>query len=203
MSQAPHKPTKRKPKKNGQAPHVSEAQTSPVRGKHARIDDSVSKSASTGEKEPAPKKTQASKERTSKAHASKGFSRGKKILLCVGLAVIACALVIGMMVFSARNDVQDVQGTWQIQSSQATITITDHQIVLTDDVAYNYSIDPWAHTLDLDFFGATGIAQYAFDSERNKLVITEHSVNEEGETVDNVVTLTRVSADSSSDASSE
>lgn len=105
--------------------------------------------------------------------------------------MLAIAIAIVIFMLNAHDDAQDIQGQWQIQGSNATITITDKQIVLTDDVAYDYEMDPWNHTLDLGFFGASGNAQYAFNPDRNELVITESFVNDDGETVENTLTLIR------------
>lgn len=207
MTHTPHKPTKRKPLKDAKA---SEAQ--------ARVPQSrVSKAGVSKAGEPhadAPRmqsvKPQAQKtsqpfqpaqamrgkhvrveDASTKKAPRKGFTKSKKILLGVGIAVLAIAIAIVIFMLNAHDDAQDIQGTWQIQGSNATITITDKQIVLTDDVAYDYQMDPWAHTLDLGFFGASGTAQYTFNPDRNELVITENFVNDEGETVENTLTLVK------------
>ena len=205
VSQTPHKPTKRKPHQDARvdAPTTptkrSIRSTQAVRGKHARIDASTTKTSSrqasqtsdsrfTGSDKQKQTKEQ---KQTKKQHRKKGFTRGKKIGILVGLAVCALAVVIALLILNAQADERDIQGEWQIQGTQATISITDTKIILTSEVSYDYTIDPWSHSINLGFFGATGNARYMFDADRNALIITESNVDDEGETVENMLTLVR------------
>ena len=218
MTQTPHKPTKRKPLKDAKAseaqiraPKSREEQPSKpkvarpsrtLRGKHARVEsvpvDKHARAESAPPKKPLVGKSQAGAADEACTAAEKmprkGFSRGKKIFLGIGIAVLAIAIAVVIVMFNAHDDTQDIQGQWQIQGTEAIITITDKQIVLTDDVAYDYHMDPWTRTLDVGFFGASGSAQYAFNSDRTELVITESFVNDDGETVENALTLVKPGA---------
>lgn len=207
MTQTPHKPTKRKPLKDAKAseaqiraPKSREEQPSKpkvartsqtLRGKHAWVESAQPKKPLVG-KSQAGAADEAST--AAKKMSRKGFSRGKKIFLGIAIAVLAIAIAVVIVVFNAHDDAQDIQGQWQIQGTEAIITITDKQIVLTDDVAYDYHMDPWTHTLDVGFFGASGSAQYAFNPDRTELVITESFVNDDGETVENALTLVKPGA---------
>lgn len=207
MTQTPHKPTKRKPLKDAKAseaqiraPKSREEQPSKpkvartsqtLRGKHGRVESAQPKKPLVG-KSQAGAADEAST--AAKKMPRKGFSRGKKIFLGIAIAVLAIAIAVVIVVFNAHDDAQDIQGQWQIQGTEAIITITDKQIVLTDDVAYDYHMDPWTHTLDVGFFGASGSAQYAFNPDRTELVITESFVNDDGETVENALTLVKPGA---------
>lgn len=207
MTQTPHKPTKRKPLKDAKAseaqiraPKSREEQPSKpkvartsqtLRGKHARVESAPPKKPLVG-KSQADVADEAST--AAKKMPRKGFSRGKKIFLGIGIAVLAIAIAVVIVMFNAHDDAQDIQGQWQIQGTEAIITITDKQIVLTDDVAYDYHMDPWTRTLDVGFFGASGSAQYAFNPDRTELVITESFVNDDGETVENALTLVKPGA---------
>ena len=77
------------------------------------------------------------------------------------------------------DDAADIQGTWVIDGSSATITVTDSEIKMSDDVSYSYSLDTLNKTISFSFGKYTGSGSYAFSPERDTLVITEENPDSE------------------------
>ena len=73
----------------------------------------------------------------------------------------------------------DIQGTWVIDGSSATITVTDSEIKMSDDVSYSYSLDTFSKTISFSFGKYAGSGSYAFSPERVTLVITEENPDSE------------------------
>lgn len=71
------------------------------------------------------------------------------------------------------DDNADIQGTWVIDGTSQTITITDTDIVMTADVSYPYTLDTFQKTISFSFKQYNGSGSYAFSPERTTLVITE------------------------------
>ena len=77
------------------------------------------------------------------------------------------------------DDAADIQGTWVIDGSSATITVTDSEIKMSDDVSYSYSLDTFSKTISFSFGKYAGSGSYAFSPERDTLVITEENPDSE------------------------
>ena len=71
------------------------------------------------------------------------------------------------------DDTADIQGTWAIDGTTQTITITDTDIVMTADVSYPYTLDTFQKTISFSFKQYSGSGSYAFSPERTELYITE------------------------------
>ena len=77
------------------------------------------------------------------------------------------------------DDAADIQGMWVIDGSSATITVTDSEIKMSDDVSYSYSLDTFNKTISFSFGKYAGSGSYAFSPERDTLVITEENPDSE------------------------
>lgn len=73
----------------------------------------------------------------------------------------------------APNDAADMQGTWYVNESTKTISITDEVIVLAEDVAYEYDIDKAAKTIEYRFGIMEGSGRYRFSLDRSQLAIMD------------------------------
>lgn len=81
------------------------------------------------------------------------------------------------------DDTTEFQGTWQLADSAKVVPIDGATIELTDDVAYSYTLDTVAKTINFSFGNKSGGGRYRFSTDRSQLVITE------GETYSVVSTL--------------
>ena len=96
--------------------------------------------------------------------------------------VVAFVLVIGLAVFLAfrwgfSDDVAQIQGQWRIDGSNAVITITEDQIVLSDDLTFTYELDPFAKTIRFRFTDLDGNGHYRFSLDGNRLAIQDGTVS--------------------------
>ncbi|MBR5260432.1 MAG: hypothetical protein IKV48_08220 [Eggerthellaceae bacterium] len=71
------------------------------------------------------------------------------------------------------DDAADMQGTWYVNESDKTISITDEVIVLAEDVAYGYEIDEAAKTITYEFGIMEGCGRYRFSLDRTQLAIVD------------------------------
>ena len=95
----------------------------------------------------------------------------------VGLAVLAIVVTV-VAVFSwgrwARyDDAADFQGMWYANGTTSIVTVDGEKIHLTDDVAYNYTLDTGAKTITFTFGQMEGHGRYRFSVDRSELVITD------------------------------
>ena len=92
---------------------------------------------------------------------------------------IVLILLIGLIVgfwllrWGLHDDLDSIQGTWRVQGTDTEIKITDEEIVLTDEVAYDYVLDPEAKTLSFTFGALTGNGRYRFSLDHNMLAIDD------------------------------
>lgn len=115
-------------------------------------------------------------ERDSAVPASSG--RGVLFKLGVTLCVICALLLAGLAGFAAYHwawgdDAQDIQGTWYVNGTPATISIGEGEIVLTDEVSYGYELDSFSKTIDLHFGKLSGGGRYRFSLDRGELAIID------------------------------
>lgn len=75
----------------------------------------------------------------------------------------------------AYDDALDIQGTWYVSGTDAPVEITADTIVLTDDVAYHYKLDPSSKTITFTFGNLSGEGHYRFSLDRQYLVIFDGS----------------------------
>ena len=108
------------------------------------------------------------------------LSRRFVIIGCSIVAVLAIATgLLSWNQWLRYDDAADIQGTWVIDGSSATITVTDSEIKMSDDVSYSYSLDTFNKTISFSFGKYTGSGSYAFSPERDTFVITEENPDSE------------------------
>ena len=109
-----------------------------------------------------------------KSTKRKGLSR--RFLVGSLIVVLLLAIGTGFLVWNQwfrYDDAADIQGTWVIEGTTQSITITDSDIVMTADVSYPYTLDTFQKTISFSFKQYSGSGSYAFSPERTALVITE------------------------------
>ena len=97
--------------------------------------------------------------------------------LGLALAVLAIIVVV-VSVFSwgrwlRYDDAADFQGMWYANGTTSIVTVDGEKIHLTDDVAYNYTLDTGAKTITFTFGQMEGHCRYRFSVDRSELVITD------------------------------
>lgn len=95
------------------------------------------------------------------------------ILLVVLLLFAGLAVAFGIFRWQTYDDAADIQGTWYHEETSMPVTISEDEIVLTDDVAYRYVVDPEAKTILFRFGNMEGGGRYRFSLDRTELVITD------------------------------
>lgn len=114
----------------------------------------------------------------------------RRIFLSV-LGVVVLAILALVLAFCANrwwlhDDAVDIQGTWQVDGSSASVTFTEDSIVLTDEVAYNYEIDPENKTIKFNFGNLSGEGYYRFSLDRNQLSVTDGKTNATGDLMEDI-----------------
>lgn len=112
--------------------------------------------------------------RKSSSAKRKGLSR--RFLIGSLVVIVLLAIGTGLLAWNQwlrYDDNADIQGTWVIDGTSQTITITDTDIVMTADVSYPYTLDTFQKTISFSFKQYNGSGSYAFSPERTALVITE------------------------------
>ena len=109
--------------------------------------------------------------------ASKPRRKVKGVLLGLALVVVLALVGAGAVFAWERwgrfDDHADMQGQWYVLGSTTPLTIDDKAIHLTDDVAYEYTLDEHAKTIRYDFGPMQGQGRYWFSNDRNFLAITD------------------------------
>lgn len=113
-----------------------------------------------------------------KHKSSSAKRKGLSHRFLIGSLVVIVLLAIGTGLLAWNqwlryDDNADIQGTWVIDGTSQTITITDTDIVMTADVSYPYTLDTFQKTISFSFKQYNGSGSYAFSPERTTLVITE------------------------------
>ena len=95
----------------------------------------------------------------------------KRIILVVAVVfVLVCAVIWNL--WFRFDHAADIQGLWT-SSDGASVFIDGHDLHLSDDVAYAYSLNTTAKTIDYTFASASGHASYRFSADRATLVLDE------------------------------
>lgn len=97
----------------------------------------------------------------------------RTLLLIILLVVVALSVALWWLRWGTMDDALAIQGTWRIADTDTTVTITDTKITLTDEVAYDYVIDPEAKTIAYTFGGLTGQGRYRLSLDGNSLAISD------------------------------
>lgn len=113
-------------------------------------------------------------QRAKKRAVDQKRKRTSRIVRRVIIAVVIVLVLAAVGAFSIfrwgiHDDYADMQGTWQIEGTNAKVTIADGKIRLSKEVAYDYEIDPMAKTLVFDFGQLDGSGRYRFSLDRNQL----------------------------------
>lgn len=164
--------------------------------------------------EPSVPQTAQTKERSSKAKVRASRPKRKDSTkqrrfkpLFVVLAILAAILLVATSVLAWNqwlrfDDKADIQGTWYVDGTDSSITITDTQIVLTDSVAYDYTLDTFNKTITFSFSNLQGRGTYAFSPERDALIITEQDSSAENGSVPTKLVRTSASEQAAQQAES-
>lgn len=128
------------------------------------------------------RKGASAKEDTSNRNSAKeGSAKSvvlRKRLIAAGLVVLVIA-VVALGVSWARwwrfDDAQDIQGQWFSANTTGTaiVNVDGETIRLASDVAYSYTLDTTAKTIQYDFGPMHGQGRYWFSDDRSTLVIAD------------------------------
>ncbi|MCI9129607.1 MAG: hypothetical protein HFJ65_04790 [Eggerthellaceae bacterium] len=97
----------------------------------------------------------------------------------IGIILFLVAVFAGLLIafgifrWQTYDDAADIQGIWQDEATTLPVTITDSEIVLTDEVSYKYILDPAAKTILFKFGNMEGGGRYRFSLDRTELSITD------------------------------
>lgn len=134
-------------------------------------------------------------ERIERAEQEERVRRRRRVIrralfafLLVLLFLFAGLLVaFGIFRWQTYDDAADIQGTWYDEGTTMPVTITDDEIMLTDEVAYHYVVDPEAKTILFKFGNMEGGGRYRFSLDRTELVITDGEFDWWGNFVDDAI----------------
>lgn len=130
----------------------------------AGVEDAAAQGApASGAKRPRP--TVSSKSKAAKAVSA--FLIVASIVLAVALAAFA-----GYR-WLYGNDGQDIQGSWYVNGTEAVMTFTDTEIILNDEVSYDYALNAANKTMSYQFNDLSGASSYRFSLDRGELAIID------------------------------
>lgn len=137
--------------------------------------DPASDTGLDGEGERADKASSSPARSTHRRRAASTKSPAAKALTAFVIAAFAL-LVVLLCSFAAYrwlygNDGQDIQGSWYVNESSATMSFTESEIVLNDEVSYAYALNGADKTISFSFSDLTGSGSYRFSLDRNTLAI--------------------------------
>lgn len=113
-------------------------------------------------------------ERSERPRPRKRHVRWPWIVVGVLLAiVVAVAAIFSWDRWLRYDDAAEMQGEWQVHDATSTVVIDSQTIKLTDDVAYTYTIDPFAKTITYTFGDLSGSGRYRFSLDRTQLIIMD------------------------------
>ncbi len=107
----------------------------------------------------------------------------RKVVAIVSVVLVALAVATSVLAWNQwlrYDDAADIQGTWRVEGSTATFTVTSSDIQLTSDVSYPYTLDTFAKTISFSFGNYEGGGSYVFSPERDVLTITESAPDADG-----------------------
>lgn len=152
---------------------------------NAPVDSVAARRAAHGLAPEATSETDAAKEKARDKDAS-AEDRKRKVqrqhkarLIRRTIIAIVLVIIIGIIVgfwllrWGLHDDVASIQGKWRVQGTDTVIEINDEEIILTDEVAYDYVLDPEAKTLTFKFGALTGDGRYRFSLDHNMLAIDD------------------------------
>lgn len=105
------------------------------------------------------------------------WTKGKVAALVLTLLALALAATVvasfSWLRWFAHDDAADIQGTWYLAGTSTPIVIDEERIQLTDDVAYHYTLDSGAKTIEFTFGSLTGGGCYRFSLDRDELALVD------------------------------
>ncbi len=178
------------PQDEAASPQAAASKAAPTKTAPQKAVSSKDASTKAAAQKDAPSKAASAKTAAPKAARSKAASaassnrRQKKKLRWVKI-LTALVLVLGLIAaglfawnrWFRFDDAQDILGEWVYQEGDSTVQvfISETDIHLTESVAYSYTIDTTAKTLEYDFGSLQGSGAYRFSSDRNTVVIAEET----------------------------
>lgn len=139
--------------------------------------DAASGTGLAGEGEPADKASSTNAASTHRRRAVSTKSPAAKALTAFVIAAFALLVVLLCAFAGYRwlygNDGQDIQGSWYVNGSAATMSFTETEIILNEDVSYDYALNGADKTIAFSFSDMTGSGSYRFSLDRNTLAIID------------------------------
>lgn len=115
-----------------------------------------------------------SEKRRDKQRRKKIFRIIRRILFALFILAMLAAFI-GFIYFRwmMHDDATDIEGKWRLAGSETPVVIEKGRFVLTDEIVYDYTIDPDAKTIAFEFGALNGKARYRFSVDRNMLAIQD------------------------------
>ncbi len=97
------------------------------------------------------------------------------VLASVAAVLVTVAGILSWQRWWQFDDAADIQGSWEAAQSKgvAHISINEHVLQLSSDVAYSYTLDTTAKTITYTFGDMEGHGRYWFSADRDTLVIVD------------------------------
>lgn len=97
----------------------------------------------------------------------------RAMLIALLVIIIGLIVVFWLLRWGLHDDASSIQGTWRVQGTDTVIEINDEEIALTDEVAYDYVLNPESKTLVFTFGALSGSGRYRFSLDHNMLAIDD------------------------------
>lgn len=97
----------------------------------------------------------------------------RSIIAVLLVLLVGILLAFWLLRWGMHDDAASIQGQWRVQGTDTIIDINDEEIVLTDEVAYDYVLAPDSKTLAFTFGGLTGSGRYRFSLDHSMLSIDD------------------------------
>lgn len=129
----------------------------------------------------APAGEDASSEKEQKKKPTRKRVKKEKSPLRIAAAVL-CGVVAALIVVSVaflvdrwamHDDAADMQGTWYIHGTSASVPIGSNTIGLSADTSYKYTLDDKAKTITYTIGNLSGVSHYRFSPDRSMVALLE------------------------------
>lgn len=142
----------------------------PAKRKSAKATGRVSSSSASK------KKGRGSAASPKKSSAKQAPKRRHWLRWIILLLILAVVVVLGAFSWDRwfrYDDTQDILGEWKASGQTATAVIDGKQMHLTDEVAYDYTLNTWDKSIEFSFGKLSNSGTYTFSEDRQTLVIVE------------------------------
>lgn len=121
------------------------------------------------------KRIKPSNEKKRKKERRKRALKTLRNTLIVLFVLVVICLVVGFWAlrWGLHDDSYDLEGQWHIHGSEETIQVTDGKLIFTEDISYDYVINPESKTLSFKFGALEGTARYRFSLNRKCVAIED------------------------------